>query len=382
MKKAKLLISIAALMSAIICCEQNNTYTVQGKIENVKDNAKVYLQYEMDNGYKTDSTYIVNNKFTFKGKISNPFRAVIIIKHNEGEAPKSSDYLSLYIEQGNIQITGTDSIMHATISGSPLNAQVKQWKEIYQSIKDEKAARYNLIMAATEEERNSNEFIENFLKGNRAIDEREKEMITSFIKQHPDSYICIDYLLPLYFGQSPDIDVFKFEAVFDLLSDRLKNSFTGKEYAEKIESLKKTSVGAIAPDFTQNDPDGKPVKLSDFRGKYVLLDFWASWCGPCRAENPNVVKAYNAFKDKGFTVLGVSLDDGKSNGRDAWLKAIKEDNLTWTHVSDLKYWNNEVSILYGIRGVPASFLIDPEGKIIARNLRGKDLIDKLSEIFK
>ena len=143
-----------------------------------------------------------------------------------------------------------------------------------------------------------------------------------------------------------------------------------------------TSVGALAPDFTQDDPDGKPVKLSDFKGKYVLIEFWASWCGPCRRENPNVVAAYNAYKDKGFTILSVSLDNEKNNGREAWLKAIIDDKLTWTHVSDLKYWNNEVAVLYGIRSIPANYLIDPEGIIIAKNLSGKSLSKKLSKILK
>jgi len=139
-------------------------------------------------------------------------------------------------------------------------------------------------------------------------------------------------------------------------------------------------IGAVAPDFTQNDTEGNPVKLSSFRGKYVLVDFWASWCGPCRAENPNVVNAFNQYKDKGFTVLGVSLDDEK--GKQKWLDAIKKDGLTWTHVSDLKYWNNEVSKAYGIRSIPQNVLLDPNGVIIGKNLRGKALLDKLAEILK
>jgi peroxiredoxin len=140
-----------------------------------------------------------------------------------------------------------------------------------------------------------------------------------------------------------------------------------------------TAIGKNAPDFEQADTSGNMVKLSGFRGKYLLLDFWASWCGPCRAENPNVVKAYQKYHDRGFTILGVSLDQpGK---KEAWLKAIHQDGLTWTHVSDLQFWNNAVAKMYGIRSIPQNFLLDKDGKIIATNIRAEELNKKLSEIF-
>jgi peroxiredoxin len=135
----------------------------------------------------------------------------------------------------------------------------------------------------------------------------------------------------------------------------------------------------MAMDFTQNDTLGNPVSLSSFKGKYVLIDFWASWCGPCRQENPNVVKAFNNYKDKGFTVLGVSLD--QPNAKDKWMKAIHDDNLTWTQVSDLKFWGNAVAVQYGIQAIPQNFLIDPQGKIIGKNLRGEALNKKLETLF-
>jgi peroxiredoxin len=135
----------------------------------------------------------------------------------------------------------------------------------------------------------------------------------------------------------------------------------------------------LALDFTQPDTTGTPISLSSFRGKYVLVDFWASWCGPCRTENPNVVESYNRFNSKNFTVLGVSLD--RPGQKDKWINAIKEDNLTWTHVSDLQFWNNSVAQLYHVGSIPTNFLVDPTGKIVARNLRGPALQEKLCELL-
>jgi len=145
-----------------------------------------------------------------------------------------------------------------------------------------------------------------------------------------------------------------------------------------VQAIRKSLAPSKAPDFTQPDASGKPVALSSFKGKYVLLDFWASWCGPCRKDNPNVVKAYNEFKDKNFTVFGVSLDQNK----DAWLKAIQQDGLIWTHASDLKFWNNEAAALYGVQAIPANFLIDPDGNIIAQDLHGEEIAETLRRVIK
>jgi peroxiredoxin len=186
------------------------------------------------------------------------------------------------------------------------------------------------------------------------------------------------YVLEQYAGY--DINAKQIEPLYESLPAILRQSPSGITFKERIETSKKTGVGAYAMDFTQNDTLGKPVALSDFKGKYVLIDFWASWCGPCRAENPNVVKAFNEYKDKKFTVLGISLDQpGKQQ---AWLDAIHKDNLTWTHVSDLKFWDNAVAKQYGIRAIPQNLLIDQDGKIIAKNIRGEELNKKLAEVIK
>ena len=157
----------------------------------------------------------------------------------------------------------------------------------------------------------------------------------------------------------------------------MQTSYFGKQIKETLDAALLTNIGKPAPNFTLKNTEGKDVALSSFKGKYVLVDFWASWCGPCRAENPAVVKAYQKFKDKGFTILGVSLDDKK----DKWLEAIKKDKLDWTQISDLKGWKSSAASLYGIKGIPMNFLIDKDGKIIAKGLRGEDLEKKLGEVM-
>ena len=161
------------------------------------------------------------------------------------------------------------------------------------------------------------------------------------------------------------------------LNESYPNTVSIMQMKQQLDEMRALSVGQVAPDFELPDPDGKMVKLSDLRGKYVLIDFWAAWCKPCRQENPNVVRLYNQYKDKGFEVFGVSLDRTKED----WVKAIADDQLTWTHVSDLKYFNSAAAELYKIEAIPATYMIDPDGKIIARDLRGPSLENKLAELF-
>jgi peroxiredoxin len=210
---------------------------------------------------------------------------------------------------------------------------------------------------------------------NKAMDMR-RELSISFIKQHPDSYVSLVMALPNVVEGERDTS---FVPYYNSLSASIRSTKKGVEMRGIIEGLKAMRPGAMAPDFTQPDTSGKQITLSSFRGKYVLLDFWASWCGPCRDENPNVVKLYKKYKSKNFTILSVSLDRAKD--RKEWMNAIHNDHLTWTQVSDLKYWKNGAAELYGIQAIPQNFLVDPNGKIVAVNLFGGDLDKQLEKVL-
>lgn len=206
-------------------------------------------------------------------------------------------------------------------------------------------------------------------------EKKQKQAI--FISKHPDYFISLVALNDVIGPLPSDVPVLK--KLFNKLNSKLQQTPMGIKTKTTLDKFDAVSVGRMAPLFIAPDTSGKSIGLADYKGKYVLLDFWASWCGPCREENPTVVKAWQKYKDRNFDVLSVSLD--QTGKRDAWLKAIHEDQLTWQHVSNLKFWDDDVAKLYMIRSIPQNFLIDPRGKIIAVNLRGAELNKKLAELI-
>jgi peroxiredoxin len=375
----KKITSIALLLlPAASVFAQSGAFTIKGSVSNASPTAKAFLLYAADAQNITDSASIVDGKFEFKGTVPVAVRGSLLIGH-AGETftalrrTRKVDILSLYVEPGNTEVKGTDSVYNAAITGSKLNAENQKLVAELKPYNDKMKALYAEEAAA--KDKVTPEMSAAFDKRENDIDAEKKVVVGKFIKANPASLVSLDNL-QTYIGYYPEAS--DLEPMFNTLSPALKDSKQGKRYAEMIPKLKLVAMGATAPEFAQNDKDGKSVALSSFRGKYLLVDFWASWCGPCRRENPNVVKAFNQFKDKNFTILGVSLD--QPTGREKWLKAIADDGLNWTQVSDLKFWNNEASTLYGVRAIPQNFLLDPNGKIIGKNLFGQALVDKLTQV--
>lgn len=241
---------------------------------------------------------------------------------------------------------------------------------------DKKSAFLNDFYSQSLERRRDEEYLKTMYAYDEALKAELDSLNRVFVYSSPDSYTALQVFKEM---MDLDTDLSGAESLYNRFSAAVKATDLGKEIAEEISWHKKTGIGQMAMDFMQNDVNGKPVTLSDFRGRYVLLDFWASWCGPCRAENPNIVRAYTAYKGKNFTVLGISLDDLDS--KQAWLDAIAKDALSWTQLSDLQGSHNAVAIMYDVKSIPRNWLIDPTGKIIAKNLRGRVLGDKLAEVL-
>ena len=376
MKHIKLFI-LALLPLSIFA--QSESFTVKGTVGKLNSPSKVYLSYRQNKTVITDSASIKNGMFELKGQVSNPVKAKLVLDHaGKGlQSLRTPDFVELYLEKGVISLTSKDSVYNAVVVGSVVNDDNRKLTEKLAAAKNKMKVMMAEYYAAPDEKKKSKVFQDETEKRYNAITKEIQEIESAFIRDNPNSYVSLD-IIKNTGGSIPNVEVL--DSLFKSLTETIRNSSAGKELSERIDKLKLVAVGAIAPDFTQMTPENQPVKLSDFKGKYVLIDFWASWCGPCRAENPNVVKVYNQYKDNGFTVLGISLDNEK--GRDAWLKAINKDQLTWTQVSDLKGWYNEVAALYSVKAVPQNFLIDPNGKIIAKNLRGEELAAKLKEIIK
>lgn len=362
----KILLSILTASLALTACDAQNGYKITGTVEGAQDGKTFIATFENNTVDTLAKSVIKNGAFEFTGKVDGITVAYIIVEETKGGVP-------IFLEDGNFtaKISYTDPTA-TLIEGGAAQKLANQFQAINLAVMKEQQALNPGFLAArqAQDEAKMDSIITIFNKV--VADAQEKEY--ALLKANSDSYVSA-YVIASAMDQT-EIDLVKEK--YALLGEKAKATAPGKAIAEQIANMDKVAVGQIAPNFTVTTPDGKPISLYDIKGKVKLVDFWASWCGPCRGENPHVVAIYNEFHPKGLEIFGVSLDKDK----DAWVKAIADDGLVWQHGSDLKYWNSEVVKLYSIKGIPHTVLLDENNKIIAKNLRGEELKAKIAEILK
>ncbi len=372
----RLFVALLTLISSI-SFGQGKAFVINGSLPVTPKKYNVLLIWNNGNGY--EEAKLINGKFIIKSVIEAPVFATLSLQEVNPPAGKEFNSvefdrstLNLFIDTGKITVVSKTYLNDAVVKGSKV---VNEYNKYRQQVKPLSSIESKLGEVFYDYKKQKNETA---AKGIFSLYEKMLELYYAedllFIKNNPASPVSF-YLTKKALGQ--DMNAAKAEPMFLLLDAAIQNSEQGKEVKEMIEIGKRSMVGVTAADFVQPDSAGKKIALSSFRGKYVLVDFWASWCGPCRAESPTLVKAYNKYKGKNFEILSVSLDEN----RDRWIRAIKDDGYTWPQVSDLKQANAS-SLLFGISSIPFSFLLDPNGVIVARNLRGTELEKKLEAILK
>ncbi len=362
MKKYFLLI----LGVALFACTQQKGFKIEVNLDGA--DGQILLEQRVSGKWvAVDTAEIVNGTAVLEGEVEFPGAYYI---SNAGQRAKAL----VFVENSKMKMTGkADSIYFAEVTGSNTHDEYKVADDKIKKISEEYMAVYqdSRKAAAEGDTAKANELmnkVEELYNSSNSVQE-------DFVKGNPASYATPYFLSRIQYEKDAD----ELDALLSALDPKLDKVQTVIELKEKVEKMKQVAVGQIAPDFVQNDADGNPVKFSDIYSTHelTLLDFWASWCGPCRRENPNVVAVYNEFKNDGFTVFGVSLDKEK----DDWLKGISDDNLTWTHVSDLAYWDNAAAKIYAVSSIPQNLLINKKGEIVAKNKREDELRKAVADIL-
>lgn len=364
----KILATLLCGVLSVAAFAQKKPFTVQGKVNGtVKEGKFVYSFYIIGEDMVLDSAKVENDRYTLKGSVGQS--VMMTISHR----PYGPDVKIFVGPAARITVTHKNSLKEVVVTGSKENLaynKVRTSLAVYYNKMSELDVAYAAAMKSND--RAALKVLE--AKGKVIYDKMMNDVYPNYIKSNPNSPIAFA-MLDEYMGGV--VDARKLEPLYNVLSMDNKNSTEGKRWAKILATAKLTSIGTKAPEFVQSDTSGRPVHLSSMRGKYVLVDFWASWCGPCRAENPNVLKAYKRLKDKGFDVIGVSIDSDKK----AWIKAIKEDKMPWQQVSDLKGNKNEAARLYGVDAIPQNWLLDPNGVVLEINLRGENLADQIEGLM-
>ena len=357
----KLLLSIVAASMTLAACNAQSGYKVTGTVEGMPDGKAIIATVNgssLDTLAKAD---VKNGSFEFTGNVSEPTGAYIMVIGQRGAIP-------FMLENANITVNAGQAGL--TVTGSEGQKIYDQFMAINTTTQQEAMKLQQEYQASNGDQAKMQAVQEAYAK--LMTDAQAKE--TELIKANPDSYVST-FVIVSGMGQ---MEYEQLKERYNLLGEKAKASAQGKAIAAQIAKLESTAIGQIAPNFTITTPEGESISLYDIKGKVKLIDFWASWCGPCRGENPHVVEIYKEYHPKGLEIFGVSLD----NNKEAWVKAIADDGLVWKHGSDLKGWQSAPAQLYSVSGIPHTVLLDENNKIIAKNLRGDELKQKIAELLK
>lgn len=377
MKKILSIILLSAAALGAAAQKPVSGFTVNGKIGTL-NGPKVYFSFMTDGHDHTDSTTLVNGAFKFTGHM-NPYSSVRMALDHKGLGRDISTHGGdvIYFHFGNetLNIVSKDSLENAQLTGSKTYDEYAAYAKAVGPMPWDIDKISNAEIAAAPELVQDTAFTNQVARHHFKMIADFQTNNLEFAKTHPNSYFAP---VALFGTAANEKTVATAEQVFKTFTPEIQATENGKTIQEFIAAHYRLKIGGAAPAFTQVNPAGKPVSLAAYKGKIVLIDFWASWCSPCRQEIPNLVTQYKQYKDKGFEILSVSLD----NSRDKWLKAVQQEGMAWPQVCDLNGQNNSVAKLYGVSAIPATFLVDRNGNLIQTGLRGEDLNKKLAELFK
>jgi len=377
------IISLFTIGMLLVSCNDKTTdkgdgYVLNGTAKGIYNGMRVYLSAADERGGQIpkDTAVVMDETFKFEGKTENPQMWFLSVNNVPG-------YVPVMIENETITINFIkEDIDGSTVSGTKANEALSRYTKGFKILKAEQAEAHKQFSSTLNP--SNAELREEKSKALTDIKAKMANYPFEFLKQQEGTFFTLSLIDNLLKSNTTRFD--EVEKVYNGLDSELKNSVLGKSVGENIASIKKRNdglamlnIGSEAPDFSAPDPKGKQVSMHDIRGKATIIDFWASWCGPCRRENPNVVKVYEKYHDKGLEIISVSLD--KPGDQEKWLKAIEDDKLTWHHVSNLKYFQDPIAQQYNIQAIPATYILDAEGKIVAKSLRGQALEDKIAEML-